>query len=85
MSWSVNLVGTPFGISKELDLISEKLDGQSKKEFDEAKPHLQGLLNQMVNQNVRLNANGHATFTNDEKTYGNISVVLESFYGGWCE
>lgn len=86
MSWSVSLVGTPEGVSRQLDKIAEGMtDGQSKDEFMEAKPHLKGLLAQCVKQNVRLNANGHATFTNGEKSYGNASVVLESFYGEWCE
>ncbi len=86
MSWSVSLVGTAEGVSRELDTIGKGMtDGQSKLEFMDAKPHLQGLLAQAVKQNVKLNANGHATFDGSEKTYGNVSVVLESFYGEWCE
>ena len=86
MSWSVQLVGTPEGVKKELDTIGDGMsDGQSKDEFMEAKPHLQGLLSQAVGQKVRLNANGHATITEGVRTYGSISVSLECFYGKWCE
>lgn len=86
MSWSVQLVGTPEGINKELDAIGEGMsDGQSKDEFMDAKPHLQGLVSQAVGTTVNLRANGHATFTDGAKTYGNISVSLECFYGKWCQ
>ena len=91
MSWSISLVGTPEGVGRKLEEYAETLSGQSKEEFMDAKPHLQGLLSQVVKQNVRLNANGHATFTGNAdnaqtaKTYGMVSVALESFYGDWCE
>lgn len=86
MSWSVSLIGTPAGINRELDAYGETLSDQSKTEFLEAKPHLQGLVAQAVGQNVKLNANGHATFTNGDKTYGAVSVVLECMYNAkWCE
>lgn len=85
MSWSISVVGTPEGVSRKLDEYAETLSGQSKEEFMDAKPHLQGLLAQVVKQNVRLNANGHATFTGGEKTYGSVCVALENFYGEWCE
>lgn len=85
MSWSVSYVGSAAGVSKALDEYAETLSGQSKDEFLEAKPHLQGLLSQCVKQNVRLNANGHATFQNGDKTYGSCAVTLESFYGEWRE
>jgi hypothetical protein len=85
MSWSISLVGTPEGISRQLDIYGETMgEGQSKAEFMDAKPHLQGLLSQVVKQNVRLNANGHATFEGGKRTYGAVSVSLENFYGEWC-
>jgi len=87
MSWSVSLFGSPSGVSSKLDEISEMLTDQSKEEFDEAKPNLQGLLSQVVgnNTNVRLVASGHASFTDGEKTNGNITVDLSTFYGEWCD
>lgn len=85
MSWSVSLVGTPKGVSRKLDEYAETLSGQSREEFIDAKPSLQALLSQIVKQNVRLNANGHATFSGSEKTYGSVAVSLENFYGEWAE
>jgi hypothetical protein len=78
-------MGTPEGVNKELEAVGEGLSGQSKEEFLEAKPHLQGLINQIVGQNVKLTASGYATFANGKKTYGNMSVSLDSFYGKFCE
>ncbi len=87
MSWSVQLVGTPEGVVKELEAIGEAMSaGQSKDEFMEAKPHLQGPVGQVVgqNKNIKLAANGHATFKDGAKTDGNLSVALDCFYGKWC-
>lgn len=87
MSWSVSLIGTPQGVNKELNSIAEQMgDGQSKAEFEEALPHIQGLVSLAVAQNVKLVANGHATITDGKKSFGTISVVLECMYGmKWCE
>ena len=85
MSWSITAVGTPQGVSRKLDEYAETLHDQSKEEFMDAKPHLQALLAQVVNQNVRLDANGHAYFEGGQRKSGNIRVVLENFYGEWCE
>jgi hypothetical protein len=88
MSWNVELVGRPKGISDELDRIAEGMAaGQSKDEFMEAKPHLQGLLSQAIGErmSVKLSANGHATFTDGVKSYGTIKVSLECISGQWCE
>ena len=88
MSWSVSIIGTPEKICQQLDACSTKLDGQSKVEFDDAKEHLKALVMQNVstpNQEygylVKLTANGHSTFTDGKKTYGQISVAIDSFYG----
>ena len=82
MSWSVSYIGVPDKINAKLDEFGETLTGQSKQEFDEAKPHLQSLLAQNVGQNavVRLNASGHATFHDGTKQYGNCLVSIEQFY-----
>ncbi len=87
MSWSLYLMGTPQGVLKELDSYGETLSGQSKEEFLEAKPHLQALvaLNLGENQNVTLNAAGHATFNNGEKTFSNVNVTLAPLYGKFCQ
>lgn len=86
MSWSLTLIGTPEGVHKELDSFGEQMsEGQSKDEFLEAKPALQALVTQIVGQSVRLTASGHATFTNGQKTFGNVMVSLEPFYGKFCQ
>jgi hypothetical protein len=91
MSWSVNLIGTPEGVKKALDAEGERLSGQSQIEFLEAKPHLQALIEQIVGQNVKLIAAGHATFNASEgsnkafKTFGHVSVSIEPLYGKFLE
>lgn len=86
MSWSVTLVGTPEGVAKELDAQALTLNGQSKEEFLEARPYLQGLVRLSVGPGlIKLLASGHASFTNGMKTVGNISVSLETFYGKFCQ
>lgn len=45
MSWSFNAIGKPALIAQALEEESKRLSGQSKVEFDAAKPHLVELLN----------------------------------------
>ena len=91
MSWSVNLIGTPEGISKKLDAIGDQMQaGQSKLEFLEVKPYLQGLLGQVLGETVKLNAAGHANFNSSPegkqvKTFGHVSVTLEAIFGEFCQ
>lgn len=83
MSWSTNLIGTADKVNAELNAYSETLTGQSKEEFEEAKPHIQGLIALNVNQAsqvIKLTAAGHATFENGVKKYGNCSVAIEALY-----
>ena len=44
MSWSVSIIGKPDAVIGELERESTRLSGQSKVEFDAAKPHLIGLV-----------------------------------------
>lgn len=46
MSWSISVVGNPDNIVKHLREQSAKLTGQSKIEYDDALPHIEGLVNQ---------------------------------------
>lgn len=86
MSWSVQLVGVPEKIAAELDAYEATLTGQSQVEFQEAKPHLQGLIRGNVGQFglLQLNAGGHATINNGEKTYGTVVVTLQTMSGKVC-
>lgn len=75
MSFSVTFVGKPDAIKRKLAEESERLSGQSKTEFDAVRPALETILDQQVgNGAIRLNANGHATFTDGVKTFGNCNV-----------
>jgi len=88
MSWSVNLVGKPANIKIALAQQSSKSTGQSKQEFDDALPHLNGLLDQYVLTDektlVKLVASGSACFTNGKKTQGHIQVELNSLWLNLC-
>lgn len=82
MSWSLSFVGKPENIKRKLNEMSASLTGQSKAEFDEAKPALDTLLDLNVAQAgfVQLDANGHANFTPEGvKTYGNCGANLRGF------
>lgn len=87
MSWSVSIIGTPEAVAAKLDEVATTLSGQSLEEFNEAKPHLQGLVRQVVTTAngygslVNLRANGHATFEGGVKKYGQCSVALDPWYG----
>lgn len=92
MSWSVLLIGTPANIAKALEDESAKLDGQSKIEFDAAKPHLAALvLENFANAEpyitplVQLEAGGHGYATgtpdNTQQVYRTIQVKITPLYG----
>lgn len=74
MSWSVNYLGKASLVAKALDDESAKMSGQSKVEFDDAKPHLIALVIQNFTEDghpdalVRLNASGHGTATSTAGT-----------------
>lgn len=87
MSWSVAFIGKPKDIVAALEANSAKLDGQCKVEFDDALPHLCGLLNQNFNvnqnqlQNYRLEASGSGYAVGGEQIHRSCSVKIESIYG----
>lgn len=87
MSFSVTFVGKPGAIARKLAEHSGQLTGQSKEEFDTVRPALETILAQNVGNGVlRLDANGHATFSDPNatptvpsertKTYGQCSVQV---------
>lgn len=79
MSFSVTFVGKPEAIKRKLVEESARLTGQSKTEFDAVCPALETILDQQVgNGAVHLSANGHATFTDGVKTYGNCNVEVKT-------
>lgn len=77
MSFSVTFIGKPEAIKRALIDYSGKMSGQSKEEFDTVLPALEMILDQNVNNGVvKLDANGHATFTDSIKTYGNCNASV---------
>jgi hypothetical protein len=88
MSWSFAAIGKPENVIKALDEHSEKLERQSREEFDAAKPHLQALLRENFNNGaggvptVHLKASGHGSFdVSNMKPLSRVcQVSIESSY-----
>jgi hypothetical protein len=80
VSWSVSFIGTPKAVVKALEGYATHWaeTDQSRLEYEAAKPHLIGLVQQNVGivGAVVLHANGHASFAAGEKTYGTCYVSL---------
>jgi len=85
MSWSFNVVGKSADFPEFFDKESARLTGDSKTEFDEARPHLQALIGMNVNTNCQpllsVNASGHASKKDGIVTYSNCSVEIKSLPG----
>ena len=83
MSWSINAVGTPEKLIEYIDKMDESWGpSQSKDEYNAVKPALKALVGEIKTTGlVQLNASGHATFTNGEKTQGTVNVDLKTIYG----
>jgi hypothetical protein len=87
MSWSNTWIGRRAGIKAAMARYSNTLTGNSKEEFEQARPHLEGLLdlnfNEKSDQVVQLDANGHA-YRSDGNSYSQVSVTLRQV-GSLCE
>jgi hypothetical protein len=92
MSWSVSFIGKPEKVAEALEKHSASLTGQSKIEFDEAKPHLVALVNNNFNKRageqgggvepfIQLDASGSGCAQRDEQVQRQVSVTLKSIYG----
>jgi len=87
MSWSVSVIGNPGDVVAHLDKTSATLTGQSKVEFDDALPHLKGLVSQTFNVNadaltpIDLEANGHGSAdAAGSQVYRTINVSIKPFH-----
>lgn len=83
MSWTVNFIGEAPKVAEALTAQSEKLTGASKEEYDEALPHLIGLVRQSFgepNPIVSITANGHG-HTNSTNPYRQCQVEIKILYG----
>ncbi len=84
MSWSFSAVGKPAAVTKAIEESSNnKLTDPSLTEWNEAKPALLMLVGANLGGGivVKVNANGHGSFTDGKKTSGQCSCVIESLYG----
>lgn len=82
MSWSFSAVGTPAGVLKVLETQNAGLTGQSKTEWEDAKPALSALVEANVGYVVSVRANGHASFRGDgTKISGQCDVEIKSLPG----
>jgi len=78
MSFSISIIGKPEAVKRKLAEHSANLSDQSKAEFDAARPALEILLEQNVNNGVvLLNASGHAALRDGVKIFGNCTVELK--------
>lgn len=88
MSWSVAIVGSPDRVVEALKGHSETLKTQCKVEFDDALPHLIGLVQQAFNRTpeakpvgVKLSASGSGYGVGADQRDRSITVSLETLYG----
>jgi hypothetical protein len=93
MSWSITVIGKPENVVAALEAQSAKESGQCKIEFDDALPHLVGLVRQSFNEKpeftpmVRLEASGSGCASSDSNAPGvmrqtsrSCQVKIEQFY-----
>jgi hypothetical protein len=86
MSWSITIIGHPQNVATALTAQSEKLEGQSKVEFDSALPHMVALVQENFNPEgmtqpvIKLDASGHGYATNGEQKQRTFNATIESFY-----
>lgn len=82
MSWSIQFIGKPEKVVEALLLQSEKMNGESKVEYDSALPHLVGLVNENFGYDyvVKIVANGHGT-AGGEKPNRQLTASIELIYG----
>ena len=81
MSWSISVIGTPENVIKYIEKESGRLTGDSKEEFDAAKPNIISLINMNYNTSypqmaIEVTANGHR-YTSDYQKYGTCSISIK--------
>jgi hypothetical protein len=83
MSWSVSKRGKASEVAKQLEAESANMSGQSRVEFDAAKPYLIGLIKENFNNRdgseeptVSLDASGHGMAQGDAQLDRTCQVTL---------
>ena len=81
MSWNFRAIGTPAQLVAALNDHAGTLSGDSLEEFEQARPHLQGLLRMNINPNypsaLLLDASGHASKSGGQVNYSACNVKIE--------
>jgi hypothetical protein len=94
MSWSVSLFGIPDKVVAALENHSnDKMTGQSKVEWDEAKPHIIALVRQnfvteeymkqfsyTTSPLIKLDASGSGSSSGDRQLQRSCSIKIETIY-----
>ena len=87
MSWSISIIGKPGNLVAALLEESDKLSDQSKLEFDEALPHLIGLVQEnfaaeqpYVEPVIHLEANGSGISRAGKQLSRSCQVKMQNFY-----
>lgn len=78
------LIGSPENVAKALTEQSEKMEGQSKVEYDSALPHIVGLVKENFGDDgpiIKLSASGHGYSVDGEQKQRQCVVTLERIYG----
>jgi len=79
MSWSFAAAGSPEDVTRAIEeSANNHLTDQSLQEWHDAKSALLTLVGANKAHNISLSASGHASFANNEKTYGECRVDLKS-------
>lgn len=80
MSWSFHGVGRPSALKAAIDAdLGNYGAGQSREEYEQAAPHLKGLLDAADdNTAVSVVANGHASFVNGKRQSAYVSVDIKT-------
>lgn len=80
MSYSVSFKGTPAQVTQQLQDESNRQTGQSKEEYDNALPHLLGLVAQNTGYEgrmIEISAYGHGLIENGIVKYSSCTVKLQ--------
>lgn len=88
MSWSVSFLGKPEAVAAALERESEKHTGQSKVEYDDAKPHLVALVRQNFADPagpyqtplIKFEACGSGCVQNGQQVQRSCTVKIEPLY-----
>ncbi|MFA5727712.1 MAG: hypothetical protein WC886_08745 [Saccharofermentanaceae bacterium] len=82
MSWSIQFIGKPEKVIEALQGQSEKMNGESKNEYDSALPHLVGIVkeNYGFDYLINISASGHG-YSNGENSTRQLTASIQPVYG----